>query len=71
MLNATLKELAAGLARKQFSSVELTRACLARIEALNRGLNAFITVDAEKSLAQARAADERSAKGRAQPTTPT
>src|SRR5215471_1259061 len=69
MLNSSLKELAAGLSRKQFSSVELTRACLARIEALNRRLNAFITVDAEKSLVQARAADERIAKGQAQPLT--
>src|SRR5499427_7496911 len=69
MLNSSLKELAAGISRKQFSSVELTRACLARIEALNRGLNAFITVDAEKSLVQARAADERIAKGQAQPLT--
>src|SRR5215472_4586713 len=69
MLNSTLKELAAGLSRKQFSSVELTRACLARIEALNRKLNAFITVDAEKSLGQARAADAQIAKGQAQPLT--
>jgi aspartyl-tRNA(Asn)/glutamyl-tRNA(Gln) amidotransferase subunit A len=69
MLNASLKELASGLARKQFSSVELTRAFLGRIEALNGRLNAFITVDAEKSLAQARAADARIAKGQAQTLT--
>jgi len=69
MLNASLKELSAGLGQRKFSSVELTKAFLARIEALNGRLNAFITVDAEKSLAQARAADARIAKGSAQPLT--
>src|ERR1700704_1144609 len=67
MLNASLKELATALARKKISSVELTRLFLNRIEKLNPALNAFITVDAQKSLAQARAADERIAKGGAQP----
>jgi aspartyl-tRNA(Asn)/glutamyl-tRNA(Gln) amidotransferase subunit A len=67
VLNASLKELAAALAQKKISSVELTKLFLGRIEKLNGSLNAFITVDAEKSLAQARAADERIAKGGAQP----
>jgi len=69
MLNASLKEIASGLAQKKISSVELTKLFLERIKALNGKLNAFITVDAEKSLAQARAADERIAKGAAQPLT--
>jgi aspartyl-tRNA(Asn)/glutamyl-tRNA(Gln) amidotransferase subunit A len=69
MLNASLQELASGLAQKKFSSVELTKAFLARIEALNGRLNAFITVDAERSLSQARAADARIALGKAQPLT--
>ena len=67
MLNASLKELAGALAQRKISSVELTRLFLNRIEKLNPALNAFITVDAHKSLAQARAADERIAKGGAQP----
>ncbi len=69
MLNASLKELSAALAQRKISSVELTRLFLGRVEKLNGSLNAFITVDAEKSLAQARAADERIAKGATQPLT--
>jgi len=69
VLNASLKELAAALAQKKISSVELTRLFLGRVAKLNGSLNAFITVDAEKSLAQARAADERIAKGLTQPLT--
>ena len=53
MLNASLKELSASLAAKRISSVELTRLFLGRIGELNGKLNAFISVDAEKSLVQA------------------
>src|SRR2546426_9037661 len=69
MLNASLKELSAALAQRKISSVELTRLFLERVEKLNGSRNVFITVDAEKSLAQARAADERIAKGATQPLT--
>ena len=69
MLNATLKQLSALLARKELSSVELTRFCLDRVARLDPALNAFVTVDAERSLAQARAADALIAAGRAQPLT--
>jgi len=67
MLNASLKELSAALAQRKISSVELTKLFLDRIQKMNGALNAFITVDAEKSLAQARAADERVAKGAPRP----
>jgi aspartyl-tRNA(Asn)/glutamyl-tRNA(Gln) amidotransferase subunit A len=69
MLNASLTELARLLDTKQISSVELTRSLLDRIERLNPALNAFITVRAETSLAQARAADARRTRGEAQPLT--
>src|SRR2546425_9130518 len=69
MLNTPLKELSAALAQKKISSAELTKLFLDRISRLNAALNAFITVDAEKSLAQARAADERIAKGDEKPLT--
>jgi aspartyl-tRNA(Asn)/glutamyl-tRNA(Gln) amidotransferase subunit A len=59
MINASLKQLSQALAAKQISSVELTQLFLDRIERLNPALNAFVTVDAEKSLNSARAADAR------------
>ena len=63
MHTKTVAELAAGLRCKEFSSQELTRVFLDRISRY-KGLNAFITVDANKSLAQAKAADARLAGGR-------
>lgn len=69
MLNASLKQLAAQLAERKFSSAELTEAFLKRIKALNPDLNAFITVNEETSLAQARAADKMIASGQAYPLT--
>jgi aspartyl-tRNA(Asn)/glutamyl-tRNA(Gln) amidotransferase subunit A len=57
MINASLRQLAAALAEKQISSVELTTLFLDRIEQLNPTLNAFIALDRDKSLAQARSAD--------------
>ena len=69
MLNSTLKQLSGLLAQKKLSSVELTQSCLDRIARLDPGLNAFVTIDAERSLAQARAADASMASGKAQPLT--
>ncbi|MDE2117596.1 MAG: Asp-tRNA(Asn)/Glu-tRNA(Gln) amidotransferase subunit GatA [Betaproteobacteria bacterium] len=69
MINASLKQLSAQLAGKKISSVELTQLYLDRIAALNPGLNAYITLNPDMSLAQARAADERIAQGRAQALT--
>ncbi|HEX3097891.1 MAG TPA: Asp-tRNA(Asn)/Glu-tRNA(Gln) amidotransferase subunit GatA [Usitatibacter sp.] len=69
MHRATLKELAARLASKEASSVEMTRYFLGRIAKLGKPLNAFITIDEEKSLAQASAADLRIARGEAGPLT--
>ena len=59
MINASLKELAQALAAKKISSVELSTLFLDRIERLNPVFNAFVTVDPEKSLKMAQAADAR------------
>ena len=63
MIGRSVKDLAQALASKEISSVELTQLCLDRIARLNPLVNAFITVDPDKSLAQARAADARIAAG--------
>jgi len=68
MFDRTVAELSQALASKTISSVELTQLFLDRVTKY-RDLNAFITVDAEKSLAQARSADARRAKGEAAPLT--
>jgi aspartyl-tRNA(Asn)/glutamyl-tRNA(Gln) amidotransferase subunit A len=68
-LNATLAELSAALAKRAFSSEELTRACLERIARLNGELNAFITVDEDRALADARQADGLLRRGEGGPLT--
>ncbi|HWK75123.1 MAG TPA: Asp-tRNA(Asn)/Glu-tRNA(Gln) amidotransferase subunit GatA [Povalibacter sp.] len=65
----TLAELSAGLKARRFSSVELTRHFLARIERLNGELNALITVTGEQALAAAARADQQLAAGNAGPLT--
>jgi len=69
MINASLKQLSQALAARQISSVELTRLFLERIGRLNPTLNAFVTVDPEKSLKMAADADARIATGTAGPLT--
>ena len=53
LINASLSELSAALAAKQVSSVELSTLFLDRIEKLNPQINAFVTVDRARTLAQA------------------
>ncbi|MEO7743907.1 MAG: Asp-tRNA(Asn)/Glu-tRNA(Gln) amidotransferase subunit GatA [Usitatibacter sp.] len=65
----TLAQLSRRLRDKRMSSVEVARHYLDRIAIHAQALNAFITVDADKTLAQARAADARIAKGDAGPLT--
>ena len=62
----SVAQLAAKLAAREVSSVELTQHFLARIEN-KAGLGAFLATDSEVSLAQARAADARLAAGERTP----
>ncbi len=69
MFESSLSTLAARLAAKDLSSRELAQAWLERIGALDPALNAFITVDPEKTLAEAAAADALIAAGGGGPLT--
>jgi len=60
----TLHEAAAQVRSRAVSPVELTKACLARIERYDTKINAFITVTTELALAQARVAEQEIVRGR-------
>ena len=65
----TVAEMARGLRAREYSSLDLTLHFLGRIERLGPALNAFVTVTADRALADARAADERLARGEGGPLT--
>ncbi len=62
LAHASVAELGRLLADRQVSAVELAQLLLKRIDA-HRDLNAFLDVRPDVTLAQARAADERRARG--------
>jgi aspartyl-tRNA(Asn)/glutamyl-tRNA(Gln) amidotransferase subunit A len=59
----TLSEAAALVRQRELSPVELTRAHLERIEALNPVLNCFITITADAALQRARQAEDAIQRG--------
>ena len=63
----TLHELLEKLKTGEVSSEDATRSFLARIEAVEPRVHAFLTVTPEAALAQARAADEARRRGEDQP----
>ena len=63
----SLAEAAAALRRGTLSSLELTRALIARIEAWNPAINAFVRFDPEPALKAARKADRARKAGRPAP----
>ena len=69
MAESSLSGLAAQLAGRRVSSRELAQQYLDRIAALNPVVNAFVTVDPEKTLREAAAADALLASGEAGPLT--
>jgi len=64
-MNKTIKQLSALLSAGKASSVELCQDYLAHIQTQNATLNAFISVDNDKTLAEARAADALRTSGQA------
>src|SRR6187397_650557 len=64
---STARELAAALAAKDVSSLELANAAIARIEALDGKLNAVVVRDFERARAAAREADAALARGERRP----
>jgi len=65
LIFASAAELAEMLAARQLSAVELATALIARRQAVDPRVRAFNSFDEADALAQARAADERRAAGRA------
>lgn len=63
MIDLSITEALKKLKSREISATELTRAHLDRIEKYNPELNAYITVTAERALADAAAADERIKNG--------
>jgi aspartyl-tRNA(Asn)/glutamyl-tRNA(Gln) amidotransferase subunit A len=63
LVYATIREIGNRLRRKTLSPVELTRTLLERIERLDGRLNAFVTVTADRALADARAAEAAIGRG--------
>jgi aspartyl-tRNA(Asn)/glutamyl-tRNA(Gln) amidotransferase subunit A len=63
-LQISIVELAQQFESRSLSPVEVTSACLSRIEKLNPLLNAFITVTADSALEQARHAENEIQQGR-------
>jgi aspartyl-tRNA(Asn)/glutamyl-tRNA(Gln) amidotransferase subunit A len=60
-----LTDLADAIAKGEVTSLAATEACLARIDAQDKVLNAFIRLDREQALEAARAADRKRAAGAA------
>ncbi len=63
MINKTAAQMADALAKGETTSVELTQAHLDRVAAVDGQIKAFLHVDTEGALAQAKDVDARRAKG--------
>ena len=63
----TTEQLAQGIAAGEFSAREVVAAAIARIEATNAQVNAFITPCFERAMQEANAVDQRRARGEVLP----
>ena len=70
LTDLTTRQTLDALRRGEFSCLELTQACLERINALEARLHAFITLTPELALRQAQAADQRLLEWRHAPNDP-
>ncbi len=68
-LDQPIRQIAAELARGDYSSRELTLAAIERAKRLNERLNCFVTIAEDQALAQAEQADQRIRRGQATPMT--
>lgn len=64
----TLLEAFQGLREKKFSSEELTRSCSAQVESFDCQIKSLITVDKDGAIKQAKAFDQRMARGESLPS---
>lgn len=64
LTGVSLRQASDLIRKKEVSSIDLTQACLTRIEKYQATLNAFITVTAEKAFAQAREMDAEIRSGK-------
>jgi aspartyl-tRNA(Asn)/glutamyl-tRNA(Gln) amidotransferase subunit A len=65
LTSLTLIDALDGMAKKQFSSAELTNAFLAEIDRANPALNAYVVVTADRARTSAKASDAKRASGKA------
>lgn len=63
----TIKDAKEALSRKEFSAVELTKACLERIRKFDTELHAFLTVAEKEAVKEAYAADKLMSQGVVKP----
>ncbi len=68
-MSKTISQIQQGLAKGEFSSVEITGDYLAAIKTHNPTINCYISITEELALQQAKAADERIAAGESQALT--
>lgn len=63
----TIKQLSEGLRKKEFTSLEITEACLKKSEERNPRINAYITISREDAIISAKTADVLLKKGDCHP----
>ncbi|MGQ0662980.1 MAG: amidase [Pseudomonadota bacterium] len=64
LTHLSLAEISEAIGRREVTSLEVTSACLERLEAVQPRIGCFIAVEADAALAAARAADAEIAAGR-------